>query len=256
LFVHYHEYTTQQEYRNGMSLEYFNYKLENLFKNKYYWFSHTNEIRLNLFSSDFDNLPKEKLYVMPNYPLESWYSTNKKNEYLNTSKIELVYIGAISFADTYIKEILDFVHMNQDKYNIDLYSFNLSNDVLTYIQSLKCNSIKYSGSVNYNEIPSILINKDVGLILYKASTLNYIYNAPNKLFEYLSLGLDVWFSSEMKGCYSYKTNISPKVIAVDFQNIPKSITNYKKENNLCSYNHDIYTTQIATKQLICKLIDS
>jgi hypothetical protein len=57
----------------------------------------------------------------------------------------------------------------------------------------------------------------IGIILHKGDTLNYVHNAPNKLFEYLVCGLDVWFPNEMQGVYPYERNDAfPKVISVDF----------------------------------------
>lgn len=256
LFVHYHEYMTPKEYKDGMILDRINYFFEKLNRNLYDWFSHTNNERLQLFSSDFGYLPNEKLHVVPNFPLADWAINSKFHKQNLSSKIELVYIGAISFEDTYIKEVLDFVKLNEDKYNLELFSFSISDEILCYIQSLNCNSIKYSGPIKYGNIPSVLKNKDVGLILYKAKTLNFIYNAPNKLFEYIVLGLDVWFSLEMKGCYLYKSNESPKVIAVDFKNIPESIISYYKDKNINISKNNIYSTQNATVHLTNALVNS
>jgi hypothetical protein len=256
LFVHYHEYMTPDEYRRSMFLDRINYFFEKLNRNLYVWFSHTNKERLQLFSSDFGGIPNDKLHVVPNFPLAEWASNSKYCKQILSNKIELVYIGAISFEDTYIKEVLDFVKSNEHRYNLELFSFSVSSEILKYIQSLDCNSIRYSGPIKYDNIPSVLIYKDVGLILYKANTLNFIYNAPNKLFEYLVLGLDVWFSEEMKGCYQYESNVSPMVFAVDFLNIPDSIINYNKDKNFNYFKKNIYTTQNATVHLINELVNS
>ena len=60
------------------------------------------------------------------------------------------------------------------------------------------------------------------MILYNGHIPNYIYNAPNKLFEYLACGLDVWFPIEMIGCYQYITNKKfPRVVSLDFQNLSR-----------------------------------
>jgi hypothetical protein len=71
--------------------------------------------------------------------------------------------------------------------------------------------------VPYYEIPNVLGRYQIGLVLHKGDTLNYVHNAPNKLFEYLSCGLDVWFPREMRGIYPYaRTDVLPKVIKTDF----------------------------------------
>lgn len=251
LLVHYHEYTTPEEYKNGMVLDRISYQLEKLNSNKYSWFSHTNAERLQFFSNDFGGLPKDKLKVMTNYPLLGWAEPKFVKRFKTTDKIQLVYIGAISFEDTYIKEILHFVKMNEKDFNIELYSFNLSDDVRNYIFGLNSFSIKYSGTVSYNLIPTILKNKDIGLILYKANTLNYIYNAPNKLFEYLSCGLDVWYPYKMKGCDSFQSDIFPKVTSVNFTNIQFDLLKYKSEKTIIGGSKlNLYTAENATKELI------
>ena len=52
LFAHYHEYTSLQEYKNGMILNRFNHWLENKYFKIYTWVSHTNQFRLDKFLLD------------------------------------------------------------------------------------------------------------------------------------------------------------------------------------------------------------
>jgi hypothetical protein len=74
--------------------------------------------------------------------------------------------------------------------------------------------------VEYERLPEILPAYHVGIILYKGHIPNYMYNSPNKLFEYLACGLDVWFPKEMTGCYPYVTeNCYPKVVRIDYQHL-------------------------------------
>ena len=58
---------------------------------------------------------------------------------------------------------------------------------------------------------------DIGLILYKATTDNYRYNASNKLFEYLALNLSVMYSDKMLGIKPYEGG---RVQAFDFSQLP------------------------------------
>ena len=77
--------------------------------------------------------------------------------------------------------------------------------------------------IQYQELPDVLTKYDVGVILYTGHIENYIYNAPNKLFEYLACGLDVWFPDVMKGSMPYLTTETyPKVMAVDFNQLDQS----------------------------------
>jgi hypothetical protein len=49
---------------------------------------------------------------------------------------------------------------------------------------------------------------------------NWIQNAPNKVFEYLACGLDVWFSKTITYTLSIaRDDVYPKIIAVDFDNL-------------------------------------
>jgi hypothetical protein len=60
-------------------------------------------------------------------------------------------------------------------------------------------------------LPQVLSQYDVGLILYRCRTLNFVYNATNKLFEYLVCGLDVWYPPCMLGLKTYaRSTIAPR----------------------------------------------
>jgi hypothetical protein len=80
----------------------------------------------------------------------------------------------------------------------------------------------FNTGIEYDDIPKLLTQYDVGLVLYKAITLNFKYNATNKFFEYLACDLDVWFPKQMEGCYPYITKDTyPKVVKIDFENLDK-----------------------------------
>ena len=89
--------------------------------------------------------------------------------------------------------------------------------VLDYFDQLGASNIFFNGAVNYDELPGILSKHNIGTILYKGHIPNYIYNIPNKLFEYHVCGLDVWYPQQMVSCTSLITKDSfPKVVPVDF----------------------------------------
>jgi hypothetical protein len=229
LFVHYHEYTTLNEYSNGMQIVKWNQNFEKKSFNKYHWISHTNKKRIELFHKDYPNIQSEILHCLPNYPLASW--SNKRFPFNDTKdesseRLKLVYIGALSINDTYAKEIIDFVSVNNNRYELEIFSFQIEDQLNAYLMSKNCSNIKFSGFIEYMNIPDVLKSKDIGLILYKGKTLNYVHNAPNKLFEYLTCGLDVWFPEEMVGCFEYASDNLPKVLKVDFSNIVESIKSY------------------------------
>lgn len=258
LFVHYHEYTTPQEYFEGMKFIKYSNKIERNTYSKFVWISHTNSVRIKLFLSDNRNVSSNIIYCLPNYPSNKWCEPIKpvavKVDF-NPNILRFVYIGALSLDDTYIAEIINFVRNSPDKYDLELFSFHISEEIQQLINIDEPLNIRYSGVANYNDIPSILSEKQVGLILYKGNTLNYVYNAPNKLFEYLVCGLDVWFPKEMVGCFEYATDKNPKVVKIDFDHIEESIKNYSY--SLGNRNNDgvYYTAEAATRELIAKLVN-
>jgi len=53
--------------------------------------------------------------------------------------------------------------------------------------------------------------------LYKGIIPSQVLLAPNKIFEYLTCGLDVWYPQQMIGTDPYRTTTTfPKVVALDF----------------------------------------
>ncbi len=82
--------------------------------------------------------------------------------------------------------------------------------------------VNSKGGIPYADLPFTLSVYDVGVILYKGHIPNYIYNAPNKLFEYWSCGLDVWFPDKMIGSLQYsRAECFPKLMPVNFDEIDK-----------------------------------
>lgn len=67
----------------------------------------------------------------------------------------------------------------------------LRNFLIILIQVLFC----LDSGINYSDLPGVIRAYDVGVILYNGHIANYVFNAPNKLFEYLACGLDVWSPS-------------------------------------------------------------
>jgi len=217
LFIHYHEYSSIEWYRKGMRLVYEYNKLENkLLYKKASWISQTNEDRIKLFLKDNPTLESAKMRSLPNYPPSSW------SKFLNDDKpknkvLKTVYIGSLSLESTYIKEYCEWVLLQNGGVLFDIYAYNLHEDTVIYLADLNSDYIKfYKKGVNYNTIPKLLVKYDVGLILYKALTDNYKFNAPNKLFEYLACGLQVWYSDKMLGIKPYVTS---QVLSVDFESV-------------------------------------
>jgi hypothetical protein len=72
------------------------------------------------------------------------------------------------------------------------------------------------GPIDYYELPKELVKYDIGLVLYKGHIPNYVYNVPNKVYEYLACGLRVLTSNQLTSTVKLKHN---KIKAVDFNNL-------------------------------------
>jgi hypothetical protein len=219
LFIHYHEYFSKEWYASGMKLVrlYHTYEKNFLYK-KAKWISQTNEDRVRLFLKNNPEILKNKMKILPNFPPKSWQNIQKtkKTDY---SVLKIVYVGSLSLGATYIKEFCEWVISQKGKVIFDIYAFNIDKTTTRYLNLLKVQHINFfENGIEYDNLPRILSNYDIGVILYKAIIDNLKFNAPNKLFEYLACGLQVWYSNKMLGIKPYE---SDDVLAMDFDNIDK-----------------------------------
>ena len=202
IHIHYHEYTSRKEMVQGSV--YFNlvHLLEKkLWKNKNVSISHTNEDRKRLFLEDYRSITEEKVKIFPNYPPKNWYelSKNLRDVKKNVIPTKLVHVGALSQEATYLCEIVNWVISQNGVYEIDFYTSTISQETKEYLKevSLKYVFIRLFASVKYYDLPKILSSYNVGLVLYNGHIPNYIYNVPNKVLEYLSCSLQVWYSDRL-----------------------------------------------------------
>ncbi|MBC5991624.1 glycosyltransferase family protein [Pontibacter cellulosilyticus] len=242
VFAHYHEYTSQKQYQEEMKLVQFAHRIEKLNYNLLEWISHTNTVRLDKFAEENNIFNKDVLHVMPNYPPKKWLSKSRRTA---INPFKLVYVGSLDLENMYFEQVCEWVEEQDGNFTLDVFSYNYKDSVQTYLNKLKPKFIRLMKGVDYYKIPSILAGYNAGLILYRGHSFNYIYNAPNKLFEYLACGLDVWFPEELKGSHSYiKENSVPKVLKLNFKelklvnavdlvsrnNLPFIETNYNAED--------------------------
>jgi len=214
LYVHYHEYISEQEYEEGIALAKWPHRIERKSYPKFRWISHTNEDRMKMFLKENGNIRADQTYILPNYPPRSWAADKPAG---TDSTLRIVYVGAMDLSTMYTRELAGWIAGLGGLVKWDIYSSNITDEAKDYLNSLGCHQIKFMGSVEYAELPGVLRRYDVGVALYKGTTLNYKYNAPNKLYEYWACGLDVWFPEEMDSCHRLVTaGVFPKVMPVDF----------------------------------------
>jgi hypothetical protein len=217
LHIHFHEYFSQEWYKKGMFLvrKYHLYEQQFLFQ-KATNISQTNQDRIRLFLKDNPTIEKEKMLAIANYPPKVWGQFPKQSK-TDTSQIQTVYVGSLSIKDTYIQEYCEWLKTQNGKVSLAIYAYNLHHDTLQYLRNLNLDYVQfYEKGVDYDQIPKILSQYHVGLILYRAKSDNYTYNAPNKLFEYLVCGLEVWYPNTMLGIKPYR---SEQVKELDFERI-------------------------------------
>jgi glycosyltransferase involved in cell wall biosynthesis len=215
LFAHYHEYITPEEYANGMLLNKWFHRWEKKNYGSYAWISHTNDDRMDLFMKENTNILPFQAHILPNYPPSRWKSRPITG---HGDPIKMVYVGALSLDTVYTAEFAKWVEKQNGRASWDIYSSNFTEEARNYIESLNSAHIRFRGGVEYASLPDILKEYDVGLVLYKGTIPNYVYNIPNKLFEYFACGLDVWFAMEMTTAMTVATTgVYPKLVAVDFK---------------------------------------
>lgn len=203
LLIHYHEYREPAHYRDrGNLLARVGFWLESLWLfRRAAWISHTNADRCRLFLQDCPAVDSRILRSLPNYPPACWAARARQVRTGRSGAVRLVYVGAVSLHDTYIREVIRWVKSRPaDELTLDLIVHSMDARTAEFLQAEQCASVRVVfGGVPYDQLPEILAEFDVGLIIYRCTTTNYVYNAPNKLFEYLVCGLGVLYPQQMLG---------------------------------------------------------
>jgi hypothetical protein len=230
--IHYHEYTSPEEIKNNSLYFKGLHALEKKLFLSCDSISHTNEDRVELFLKDYSFVKKAKMIVSPNFPPSNWYEFSQRNKKINSSTItRLVHIGALSLETMYVKKMVEWVTAQNGLFTLDFYSDNITDDTRKFIEGLQNNHIQLHDSINYFELPKVLIHYDIGLTLYNGFIPNHIYSVPNKVLEYLACGLEVWYSKDLLSTDKLNTQeneILGNEITPPF--LKKLVLNYKNYN--------------------------
>jgi hypothetical protein len=217
VLIHYHEYTTPTEYAKGSLLVRYFYNCEKWIFPLAIWVSHTNYTRLRMFVSDITPITISNLQVVPNYPPSNWYNRASVDV---KYPIRIVYVGALSLSSMYSVEFANWVVSQNGNVTWDVFSINYVEGVDSFLKGLNSRFITVHSGVDYEQLPGLLKNYDIGVVLYKGVLPNHIFSVSNKLFEYLVCGLDVWFPSVIEGSLSYCTSTTyPQVHSFDFSDL-------------------------------------
>jgi hypothetical protein len=252
ILIHYHEYTSPVEYQHGMAIARKFHQFENYLYPRAIWVSHTNEDRMQKFIEDIKPVGIQAPRVLPNYPPLSWkkaVAPAKKGD-----KLLIVYAGALGIDTMYLREFAEWVEAQEGSVLWDIYSQQEGGELIALLAILKTRYIQFKGSVSYQELPEILVKYDVGVILYKGHIPNYVFNAPNKLFEYAGCGLDVWFPEQMLGSLPYATTGSfPKIVSFNFEKLKQQITRDVFSHEGLDYKPSTYFCENVLPALLQKL---
>jgi hypothetical protein len=199
LFIHHHEYYAPNDYlRDGMRLARIGARLER--KHLFHlaeWISETNSQRLNLLIADA-NLDRAKARVLPNYPPREWIARAFRNRSRNENPRKLIYVGSASLEDSFVGEIAQWAAARPAAVTLTVVGDNIADDVWSSLERLGAPNIAMiRNGYPYKRLPELLTQFDIGLILYRGNTQNFVYNIPNKAIEYLASGLEVWYPREM-----------------------------------------------------------
>ena len=136
--------------------------------------------------------------------------------------LRMVYVGSVSLHDTWIGPLVEWLNSPANSgCTLDVFCYNLDPTTRSFLQKQSSQAVRFHGAgADYDQLPQLLPKFDVGLILYRCNTVNFVWNASNKLFEYLMCGLDVWYPSCMLGVRPYaRSDAAPRVLETDFEKL-------------------------------------
>ena len=251
VLVHFHEYTTLDEYSRSSRYYKYLHSCESKLLNSATVVSHTNEDRLKLYKSDFLDAINLNLFVLPNYPPSSWYK-NFDLKRPSADIIQFVYVGSINLDSLHLDIFAKYIKGLQKLAVWNIYSNHYDNKVLQYFKNLEADNIILNNGIHYADLPLTLSKYHVGVILYKGILPNHIYCVPNKLLEYYSCGLKVLCSSDLISSMKFIDNNKLKsVISIDFmdKDAVSNITEYLNDarSDLYKYECDpVYESYIKS----------
>jgi len=217
------------------------------------WLSQTNEDRLRLFLEDIGMTGSPSGHIYPNYPPQKWIHRHRETG--AAGPLQIVYVGSFASLELlYIREITEWIKSQKGAVELDVYSFVIPPKVREFLDTAACPYLHIKGPLDYRQMPEVLGKYRVGLILYKAASANVVYCAPNKLFEYLVCGLDVFYPRELIAIHPFDSSEQwPKVIPLDYTNLSDWNIFEAIDRSRCRDREITYTAEEASRELIARL---
>jgi hypothetical protein len=223
LFIHHHEFYAPEDFEaEGMRLVRLAARLEkrDLFP-RAEWISETNRDRLSLLTLDA-KIDPGKACILPNHPPRDWIDRARSRPAMRSDRLRIIYLGSASLDDTFIEEFAQWVAARPELVSLDVIGNNIASDAWLALEKIGAANVSLNREgASYEKLPEILRSYDVGVILYRGRTKNFVYNVPNKAIEYLAAGLDVWFPVQMLSIKTFaEENPDLPLVEMDFANLP------------------------------------
>ncbi|HKY98874.1 MAG TPA: hypothetical protein VJL35_13525 [Gemmatimonadaceae bacterium] len=223
LFIHHHELYVPEDFEAaGMRLVRIAARLEkNDLFSRAEWISETNRDRLNLLAVNA-GIDPDKGRVLPNYPQLEWIQRAATRTPSHSDRVRIIYLGSASLEHSFIEEFAHWIAVHPDVLSLDVIGNNIAEDAWAALEKIGASNISLnSHGISYHRLPETLGSYDIGVILYRGLTKNFVYNVPNKAIEYLAAGLDVWYPVQMLSMKTFAEE-SPHLplVRLDFANLP------------------------------------
>lgn len=183
--------------------------------------------RLNYFTQGLD-IPDRKVFLFPNT-----CAKNSKNDASLSIDIPqenkiCLHVGAVGGTNHYYQNFLEAIkrHNNLNTKITFVFIGRLLNWQKEEIEGLGLRNTIIIPSVPHEKLSAFYSIADFGVILYKGTSLNYEYCAPNKLYEFWSYGIPV-LGHKLLGLKTvFKYDFQGKLI--DFDAVDELVENLGK----------------------------
>lgn len=256
LFIHHHEYYAPGDYLKAGNRT---TRICRYFETKYLyqraeWVSQTNATRLKLLMEDCGAVTAAKGRVWPNHPPREWAERAAAAQASREPRgegrpLRLVCVGSLSFEDTFIREVAEWVAARPGELSLHVCGNNVRPDVWRWLAGLAASNItcQPEGCI-YQELPELLVRFDVAVVLYKGNTLNFVHIVPNKAVEALVCGLGVWYPRELVGMREFHQQFPDLPMReVDFRDPADGVLEPMASNGVSS---GMFTSEMAMEPLL------
>jgi|GEM_PF-1295387 len=190
---------------------------------------HAEKRRLEYFSKTYRTEAKQ--FLLENLP----FFKNHVPERGLRKSIRCVYVGGF-MPGRFIEEILiGFSELNEKSVFLDMIGFysppNYEIKIRKLIANIDTSHIKFLPPVSHSKMYNTLSSYDIGLAFYSNTNLNNYYCAPNKIYDYIQMGIPV-ITNDYPGLIDViqKNRLGVCVSSVDTMNFKNAIHTINSDN--------------------------